>query len=310
MFQSKDFRFIMISAGFEHGGNVTLRLFDGHPELYVYPFESQLGNSLLSDYLSSIFHFKYRYPEFPSTGTPEDDFELFFDEEMKVRVRTPKVSKFKDAEIRLNDADRKRRFVELMKGMPRERANIVAAFFIATFDAWTNLKKSGREHVYVGYSPAIGIDGDRILADFPGGHVVHIVRNPYSAYSETRQRPFPQSLQRYVISYNFLHHMALIFANRYPDRFHILHYEDILRDPKGQFTGLCKKIGIPFSDTFLYPSWNGEKLVEAYPWGTIKSATLEEDETIRRRLTQKEREEIASLSSVMLKLLGYDQLKF
>jgi hypothetical protein len=39
----QEFKLIMISAGFEHGGNVTHRHFDGHPELNVYPFESQLG---------------------------------------------------------------------------------------------------------------------------------------------------------------------------------------------------------------------------------------------------------------------------
>ena len=38
-----DFKLVMLSAGFEHGGNVTHRLLDGHPELFVYPFESQLG---------------------------------------------------------------------------------------------------------------------------------------------------------------------------------------------------------------------------------------------------------------------------
>jgi hypothetical protein len=308
MVMSANFNLIMISAGFEHGGNVTHRLFDGHPELYVYPFESQLGNNLLSDYLSSIFHFKYRYPEFPSTGSYKDDFELFYDEEMKVRVRAPQVSKFRDADIKLNDLERKKRFVEIMEGMPRERANIVAAFFRATFDTWTNLRRSGKEHIYVGYSPAIGIDAERILTDFPNGHVVHIVRNPYSAYSETKQRPFPQSLERYIISYNILHHMALIFANRYPDRFHILRYEDIVNDTGKQFTALCKKIGIPFSETFLYPSWNGTRLDEAYPWGTIKKPTQQGDETIRQKLTETEYAEIKSLSHVMLKLLGYDHL--
>lgn len=303
-----DFKLIMISAGFEHGGNVTLRLFDGHPELYVYPFESQLGNSLLSDYLSSIFHFKYRYPEFPVAGTPEDDFDLFFDEEMKVRVRTPFVSKFKDADIQLSDAERKARFVQLMKGKPRTRASIVAAFFQATFDVWKNLNRSGREHMYVGYSPAIGIDGDRILADFPDGHVVHVVRNSYSAYAETKYRPFPQSLRRYIMSWNILHLVALTHASKFPRSFHILRYEDFVSDTRKQMSDLCQKIGISFSETMLYPSWNGQRLDDVYPWGTIKKATAEADRAKREELSRAERDEITGLTTVMLKALGYEDL--
>ena len=61
-----NFRLFMISAMYENGGNTTHRFLDGHPKLYVYPFESQLGNSRCADFLSSLYPFKYRYPDFPS----------------------------------------------------------------------------------------------------------------------------------------------------------------------------------------------------------------------------------------------------
>ena len=57
-----DFRLAMVSAGFEHGGNVTHRHFDGHPDLLVYPFESQLGNRNFNDFLASVERVHYRYP--------------------------------------------------------------------------------------------------------------------------------------------------------------------------------------------------------------------------------------------------------
>ena len=308
MTKNTDFQLIMISAGWENGGNVTHRFLDGHPELYVYPFESQLGNNMFSDYLSSLFHFKYRYPEFPDTGNLEDDFELFYDEELKVRIRTPFVSKFRNADIQLKEADRKKRFVELLKDKPRTRANIVVAFFQATFDTWTNLNRSGKEHVYVGYSPGIGIDADRILADFPNGHVVHVVRNPFSAYADTKRRPFPQSLQRFILTWNILHHIALTYARRYPNNFHILRYEDLISDPKTHLSVLCEKLNLSFSDSLLYPSWNGKKLDDVYPWGTLKKATPEVNIATMNELSEQERVEIRSLSTIMLEALGYEQL--
>ena len=58
------FRLVMVSAGFEHGGNVTHRHLDGHPDMFVYPFESQLGNRNFNDFLTSVERVQYRYPEF------------------------------------------------------------------------------------------------------------------------------------------------------------------------------------------------------------------------------------------------------
>src|SRR5690349_4780220 len=112
------FKLIMISAMYENGGNTTHRMLDGHPELFAYPFESQLGTSLASDYLTSYVPFKYRWPEFPMSGNAANDYELFFDEEMKVRLRTPQRSKFQHADMKLDERERKRLFVDFMHGKP------------------------------------------------------------------------------------------------------------------------------------------------------------------------------------------------
>ena len=58
------FRLLMLSAMYENGGNVTHRLLDGHPQMFVYPFESQLGTKFVVDHLSSMFPVKYRWPLF------------------------------------------------------------------------------------------------------------------------------------------------------------------------------------------------------------------------------------------------------
>ena len=46
-----NFKLLMISAMYENGGNTTHRLLDVHPQLCVYPFESQLGSKYVNDYL-------------------------------------------------------------------------------------------------------------------------------------------------------------------------------------------------------------------------------------------------------------------
>jgi hypothetical protein len=301
------FKLIMISAMYENGGNTTHRMLDGHPELFVYPFESQLGTSLVSDYLSSYVPFKYRWPEFPMHGSVEQDYELIFDEEMKVRLRTPERSKFKHAELQLVEAERKKLYCQIASGKPRTRANAMEAFFRSTFDAWKNVQRTGKEKAYLGYSPVQVLDTEKILADFPSsGHVLHVVRNPYSGYADTKKRPFPIALQRYTWTWSYCQHLALTYAEKYPKNFHILRFEDLVANPKAALTKLCGRLGIGYADTCLYPSFNGKKLEQVYPWGTIRVPTPEVNVATANELTDAEKAEIKSLSILMQRPLGYE----
>jgi len=300
------FKLIMISAMYENGGNTTHRLLDGHPELYVYPFESQVGTNLVADYLSSYVPFKYRWPEFSLSGTPEQDYELIFDEEMKVLLRTPERSKFKNCGLKLNEKDRAARFVEIVKAKGRSRATLVEAFYRSTFDTWTNFNKKGQEHVYVGYNPVQGFDTEKIFADFPDAHVIQVVRNPYSGYSDTKKRPYPLSLARYTWTWNLSQHHALTYAEKYPANFHIVRFEDIVADRKGTMGRLCQKLGIGWSDSCLQPTWNGNALKEVYPWGTIRIPTPEANVATMNELSEAEKAEVTRLSIVMQRVLGYE----
>ena len=244
---SQKLKFMMISAMYENGGNTTHRMLDGHPELHVYPFESQLGTAdhgfhLANDWLSSFIPPRYRYPEFPMQGDLARDYEMFWDEEMKTLLRAPGRSKFRDAGLQLNEADRKKAFFAYMKGKERTRANLVDAFFNSTFSAWKNLPRTGKEKAYLGYSPVIGIDAEEVVQEFPDGHIIHVVRNPYSGYS----------------------------------------------------------------DTCTYASWNGKKLEQVYPWGTIRTPTPEANVATMNELNAAEKKEMRSLTAVMRRSLGYE----
>src|SRR3954464_6637242 len=100
------FRLLMLSAMYENGGNTTHRFLDGHKEMFVYPFESQLGTKLVNDPLSSTFPVKYRWPVFALEATPYQDYKAIIDEEGKGRARTPDVSKFRHMPMDFNDDER------------------------------------------------------------------------------------------------------------------------------------------------------------------------------------------------------------
>jgi Sulfotransferase family len=304
---SEGFRLLMISAMYENGGNTTQRLLDGHPELISYPFESQMGTRLVSDHLSGLYPAKYRWPVFPLDAQASQDYELIIDEECKVRIKTPHSSKFRDTPISLTDPERKERFLAEMAGQPRNRGALVAAFFKATAEAWKDRARSGIERVYVGYSPIVGVDSDRILADLPSAHVVNVVRNPWSAYAETKKRPVPLSLAHYMTGWCVHQMAALTHAQQFPERVHLLRYEDVVADPVGVLSSMLARVGVGSSATLERPSWNGKVLDEVYPWGTIRVPTTAANATTARELSREEADEIHQRTGPLLPAFRYER---
>ncbi len=304
-----DLSLIMISAMYENGGNTTHRILDGHPELMVYPFESQPGTKFVNDHLSSMFPLKYRWPVFPMGTSVEDAYEMIIDEEGKVRSKTPYVSKFRTAEFNLSDKDRKKEFVAFMKGRPVTKGNLMSAFYHATFAAWKNYNRTGKEKAYVGYSPIIGVDAEKIVADMEGkGFVLHIIRNPFSAYADTKKRAVPLSLNHYITGWVMCQYYMNIYQQKFPEKCFIVRYEDILADRKKALAPLFKSVGLKYADTLKSPSWNGEPLKEVYPWGTIRIPTEEVNIKTAKELSKEEIKEIYLRTQHYIDFFGYKDI--
>ena len=302
---AEDFSLLMLSAMYENGGNATHRFLDGHPQMFVYPFESQLGTRRVADHLSAMFPVKYRWPQFALDAAPFEDYNEIVDEECKVRARTPQVSKFRDLPFEFSDDERRAIYCEYLKTEKRSTANNVSAFFRATFAAWKDYRRSGQERIYVGYSPIVVVDANNILRDLPGAHVLHIVRNPWSAYADTKKRPVPLSLENYMLGWSLNQHHALIFKSQFPGRVHILRFEDVLADPARTLGDFCRRIGLEPATSLATPSWNGSKLEQVYPWGTIRNATAEANFATAQELSGQEREQIAIHAGPFLAKFDY-----
>jgi hypothetical protein len=302
-----DFNLIMISAMYENGGNTTHRMLDGHPQLYVYPFESQVGTGFNNDYLASYVPIRYRWPEFPMSQTPEADYEAFWDEELKTYLRVATRSKFRECGLRMDENKRRARFIELVNKLGRTRANLVQAFFQSTFDTWENVNRTGRELACVGYNPVQVLDTEKILADFPRGHVIHVCRNPYAGFADQFRRPFPPTLERYAHTWAYCQTLALTYSKMYPDRFHIVRFEDLAADRRGTAEALLTGLGLEFSESCLYPSFNGTELKEIRPWGTIRTPTPEENMRTANELSADQKARVRAITSLPHYLMGYDE---
>ena len=298
---------VMLSAMYENGGNTTHRMLDGHPSLFVYPFESQVGTGAGSDFLASYVPIRYRWPEFSCDVAPAQAYEMFWDEELKTLLRVPGRSKFKDCGLQMIEKERVAAFVKACEGRPANRATFVNAYFQSTFESWKNVRRTGKEQYYVGYNPVQVFDTDKILADFPDGHVIHVVRNPYSGFADTSKRPFPLGLKRYAWTWNLCQHMALTYQEKYPDRFHLVRFEDLVADTRATMEKLLGRLGLPMSDECLHPSFNAVKLEQVYPWGTIRIPTPQANLATANELSAAQKRDMKAETIVMQRLLGYDK---
>jgi hypothetical protein len=296
---------LMLGAMYENGGNTTHRFLDGHPQMFVYPFESQLGTKLVNDNLSSVFPAKYRWPAFALDATPDQDYAAIIDEECRVRTRTPNVSKFRHFALDLSDDDRRLSYVRYVGKSERSRPGNVMAFFRATFDSWKNYRRSGQEKFYVGYSPILVVDADKILAELPDAHFLHVVRNPWSAYADTKKRPVPLSLADYVFGWTINQYFALLFREKFPNRLHIVRAEDVMSDPAGTLGQICTMLGLEPAASLREISWNRTLLDEVYPWGTIKHPSAQANRETAEELTEAEKGEVRERAWQYLDVFDY-----
>ena len=146
---------------------------------------------------------------------------------------------------------------------------------------------------------------DKILTQLPAAHVLHVVRNPWSAYADTKKRPVPLSLHNYMIGWTLNQFHARLFEKRFPGRVHIARIEDIMTDPLRTLGIICERVGLGPSESLKKPSWNGITLDEVYPWGTIRNVGPEANRATALELSAAEQELIGVYSEQYLEAFDY-----
>src|SRR2546425_1724325 len=98
---------------------------------------------------------------------------------------------------------------------------------------------------------------------------------------------------------------ALTSRAKYPGRFHLVRFEELIADPRSVLSRLLHDIGLPMSERCLFPSFNGAALTEVFPWGTIRSPTSASNLTTARSLSHEEQRAVSDDAKVMIDALDY-----
>ena len=135
-----------------------------------------------------------------------------------MRARTPHVSKFRDHPFDFSDDERRdalRRARRARAGrsragqrrgvLPRHLRRVARPALERPRGVVRRLQPDPRRR-----------RGDDPATSCPGAHFLHVVRNPWSAYADTKKRPVPLSLAAYMLGWMLNQHCALARARALP----------------------------------------------------------------------------------------------
>jgi hypothetical protein len=98
---------------------------------------------------------------------------------------------------------------------------------------------------------------------------------------------------------------ALAHSSRFPDRVHVLRYEDLVADPVATLSTILARVGVSSSPTLARPSWNGRVLEQVHPWGTIRVPTPDANRATAEELGSAEKEEVRRRAGPLLGAFDY-----
>ena len=97
----------------------------------------------------------------------------------------------------------------------------------------------------------------------------------------------------------------------YPENVRIFRYEDLVADKAAFMRDMASFIGVDFSDTMLYPSWNGKELTDVIaPWGTVLKSDADYNRKIIDELSDAEKRQIVAATAALARHFGYGEIDY
>jgi hypothetical protein len=250
---------VLISQVQRSGGTLLNSLLDGHPELHVHPYELHIGHPTKADWpaldidagpdawiellaepvLRKLFARGYRkkpdmdeiegYPTLPFTVVPS----------------------FVDHLFRVLCAERP----------PRSQRAVIDRYMTAFFNAWIDNQGLYDEpkRWIAAFAPraAWGSSRERLLADYPDGRVVTLLRDPRGWYTSASRfaRRYGEFDEAIALWRRGTEEIAAAKRER-PEAVLVITYEALVTDPERIMRGLAEWLGISWSQRLLSPTFN------------------------------------------------------
>ncbi|MNP59886.1 hypothetical protein D3C76_1549180 [compost metagenome] len=97
----------------------------------------------------------------------------------------------------------------------------------------------------------------------------------------------------------------------YPQNVKIFRYEDLVSDKEKFMKTVSDFIGVEFSESMLYPSWNAKEIKDMIaPWGTVLKSTENYNKEIIEELTEEEKRKITAGTTALARHFDYHNIEY
>jgi sulfotransferase family protein len=244
------------------GGSLLSQLFDGHPELFVHPFEIHIG-----------FPEKWNWPTLDLDGDPLVWFDRLFERKLVRLVAggyvKPGSNPFAHEEhfpFHFNLERQRDVFLTRVRSeRPRRNRDVIDAYFTSFFAAWDDWRPSGREKWVAGFTPRtimVAQSMAGLARDYPDGRIITIVRDPRSWWVSAR-RHGPKiygKLSRALELWSASAAASIGFRTAYPDRVYLSTYERLITDTEAVMREISQFLAIEFDPVSLNPTYLGQPI--------------------------------------------------
>ena len=258
----KSLPLILISQLPRSGGSLLSQLFDGHPNLLVYPWEMRIG-----------YPSKGMWPKLELDNTPDYLFATLFHAELAYMARKGyrKSGKAKHEHKRVkfgySPIEHYENFVRLLPSSPTPR-QVFDAYLSTFFQAW---QPDANDASYVaGFVPRMAMHLEsigRFFVDYPDGRLISILRDPADWFASRRAHT-KGGIARYdnieieIDLWNRMARTALHYQSKYGgQRFMLLSFRDLVTDREGTMRRICDWCGIPLDELVLEQTFDGNPIV-------------------------------------------------
>jgi hypothetical protein len=149
------------------------------------------------------------------------------------------------------------------------------------------------------------VDADRALTEMPRLRYLHVMRNPFSGFADTRRRIADMTIERYCQRWGIVNLLGMFYAEKYPDRCRIVRFEHLLTNRESVMRDICAWLRIEFDASLMKPSWNGQTLKSILPFGGVAGIGLDHEERCLSELTDDEMVAIGRRLAWHLTATGY-----
>lgn len=305
-------RLIEISAWNDSGGGFLHRLFDGHPELDVWPFELLLGNDgiRLDRLTPDWFHGRFRWPRLHPrliAGRAEEAFDAISDAELKAVLADPGSARHGRFPVDVSLDEWRRATADSWRSGPdRSQAAFLRAYLVE-FLRLTGVEP-GRKPI-LGHCPVAILDAEALFADFPDARLIHVLRDPLSGFADMRRRHPVLEARVYAEKWSLVNMAAALAVAKSPERVRITTLRSLLEDRRAAMQALCEFLGIGFDLALMQPNWRGVLLDEhdMGPFGGVPVVSLAREDALAQEIVAADRRAILTITagaSAVLARLG------